>query len=387
MVNIAKFGDSAIKFTFTGNDHYLYNGEITVPLNSLILVVDETDMVNFKKTDGDMFVSFLISNSNFGSKQALIEFYKESMVGGGIDADDVQEMIDESISGKADTSAVTESINEATSGFADSVQFNSTTKYVEFYNGSTKVFEYDASAFVIDGMVQNVEIKDVTISGESVTCLVISFNTEAGKQDINIPISEIFDANNYYTKTEVDNALSGKLDTSIFITYSGDVDSRLSEDEEVTSAALNDLNEGLSGKADLSGVTESINAAVSGKVDTTTYNTYTAATDTALASKQTTLTAGTGIDITDNVISATGGGGANYSAGTGIEITNNVISVSGVVETSAITTTLSSGSTDTQIPSAKAIYDIIAEDEQVTSAALNYLNDTIGNINSILNGI
>lgn len=48
---------------------------------------------------------------------------------------------------------------------------------------------------------------------------------------------------------------------------------------------------------------------VTGKVDTTTYETYTAATDTALASKQTTLTAGTGISIIDNVISATGGGG------------------------------------------------------------------------------
>ena len=48
---------------------------------------------------------------------------------------------------------------------------------------------------------------------------------------------------------------------------------------------------------------------VTGKVDTSTYNTYTAATDTALASKQTTLTAGNGISIVDNVISATGGGG------------------------------------------------------------------------------
>ena len=48
---------------------------------------------------------------------------------------------------------------------------------------------------------------------------------------------------------------------------------------------------------------------VTGKVDTSTYETYTAATDTALASKQTTLTAGNGISIVDNVISATGGGG------------------------------------------------------------------------------
>ncbi len=52
---------------------------------------------------------------------------------------------------------------------------------------------------------------------------------------------------------------------------------------------------------------------VTGMVDTTTYNTYTAATDTALASKQTTLTAGTGISIVDNVISATGGGGSGLT--------------------------------------------------------------------------
>lgn len=47
-----------------------------------------------------------------------------------------------------------------------------------------------------------------------------------------------------------------------------------------------------------------------------------------LASKQDVLTAGTGIDITGNVISATGGSGASYTAGEGIVIENNVISTS-----------------------------------------------------------
>ena len=155
------------------------------------------------------------------------------------------------ISGKADTSAVT-AVNDvvtahtantdihvttadktawdakadisdipSVSGYADSVKYNSTSKYVEFYHGGTggtKVFEYDASPFLIDGMVQNVEIKSVEISGVATTCLVISFNTDAGKQDINIPISEIFDASNYYTTAETDNkiaeATSGKADTS-----------------------------------------------------------------------------------------------------------------------------------------------------------------------------
>lgn len=229
----------------------------------------------------------------------------------------------------------------AVSGYADSVKYNSTSKYVEFYHGGTggtKVFEYDASPFLIDGMVQNVEIKDVPLTEEatltttvtsytfnsgatseaivkvtdgwwtdsqwkttflafgggsgsdcilaqvngsifcdngtatntgntihiqandaftnvyyqgitnlsyfesisavygSQTCLVISFNTDAGKQDINVPLTDIFDASNYYTTAQTDNKIA----------------------------------EATSGKADTTAVTESINAAVSGKADSST---------------------------------------------------------------------------------------------------------------------
>ena len=60
----------------------------------------------------------------------------------------------------------------------------------------------------------------------------------------------------------------------------------------------------LSGYAQTSAVTAEITAAVSGKQDT--------------------LSAGTGIDITNNVISATGGG-STYSAGTNISIANDTI--------------------------------------------------------------
>jgi hypothetical protein len=49
--------------------------------------------------------------------------------------------------------------------YADSVKYDSTNHSVEFYHGTTagtKVFEFDASPFIIDGMVENVEVKDVT---------------------------------------------------------------------------------------------------------------------------------------------------------------------------------------------------------------------------------
>ena len=187
-------------------------------------------------------------------------------------------------------------------GYADSVQYNSATKKVEFYHGTTagtKVFEYDASPFLIDGMVQNVEIKDVQ-SGDpaiTVTCLVVSFNTDAGKQNINIPISQIFNANNYYTTaqtsgaTELQTALSNKVDKTEYATFSATTNTSiedLSRQSETVAAALNDLNDrkldasaytptDLSNyytKNETSGKTE-IQTALNSKVDTTAFTNHT----------------------------------------------------------------------------------------------------------------
>ena len=144
------------------------------------------------------------------------------------------------------------------SGYADAVKYNSTSKYVEFYHGGTGgtvVFSYDASPFLIDGMVDNVEIKTVAGSG---TCLVITFNTDAGKQDINIPISQIFDATNYYTKSEVDAALSGKSDTATTYTKTetdNRIDEKITEAGGTTTATVQTMiDQSISGKADSSTV-------------------------------------------------------------------------------------------------------------------------------------
>lgn len=172
-------------------------------------------------------------------------------------------------------------------GYADSVAYDTNTKYMKFYHGGTggtEVFSFDASPFLIDGMVQNVEIKDVEISGETVTCLVISFNTDAGKQDINIPIADIFDASNYYTKDEVDAELSAKTDNSAFTAYTAATDTALDN------------------KADTTAMTEAISEATSGKVDTNTYTAYTAATDTVIAGKANTGDVVTDVGITTTII-------------------------------------------------------------------------------------
>ena len=270
---------------------------------------------------------------------------------------------------KADVSDI-----PSVTGYADSVKYNSTSKYVEFYHGGTggtKVFEYDASPFLIDGMVQNVEIKDVPIteaastantaytftsgattefiikvkdnwwlssnngvdlvggddtyaavispyngqlqidgdaSGTSVgntiyvtatgsatfdstvvnpdwslydsieavygsvTCLVISFNTDAGKQDINVPLTAIFDPSNYYTKSEVDSALSGKADSS---------------------AVTEEISAAVSGKADTTAVTAVNNVLTAHTADTTIH--VTSSDKTTWSGKQDALVSGTNI--------------------------------------------------------------------------------------------
>lgn len=113
--------------------------------------------------------------------------------------------------------------------FFDNAKYedSGSTKVINFYHGNTVKATIDASNFIKDGMVDDVRIENGN--------LVIDFNTDAGKQDISIPLTDIFDPSNYYNKTAIDN-LVGSGFTSSSIT---DV---IIENEEIVASALNDLN-------------------------------------------------------------------------------------------------------------------------------------------------
>ena len=106
-------------------------------------------------------------------------------------------------------------ISTATAGLANGIEYDSNSERINLKHDSTVLGFIDASQFIVDGFLDSVEIRDVVIQGETVTCLVFTWNTDSGKQSVNIPLSDIFDADNYYTKNEVDTELSGKQDTLV----------------------------------------------------------------------------------------------------------------------------------------------------------------------------
>lgn len=144
------------------------------------------------------------------------------------------------------TSAETTIDTKVNTQVVANASYDSNTKLITFTNlNSGTVATINATDFVKDGMIDNVEIKDVVLSGETVTCLVITFNTDSGKEEIDIPISDIFDASNYYTKDETDQqigeAISG-LDFSDSA-VSGKYVSEVSETDGIVSVSRLNVSE------------------------------------------------------------------------------------------------------------------------------------------------
>ena len=98
---------------------------------------------------------------------------------------------------------VEESVNEKTENLFASVEYDSNSKKIVFKNeDGTQVGEVDASDFIKDGMVSNVNVEN----GK----LVISFNEDGGSDTVELDVTEIFNASNYYTATECDNKYQPK---------------------------------------------------------------------------------------------------------------------------------------------------------------------------------
>jgi hypothetical protein len=114
------------------------------------------------------------------------------------------------------------------STFFDYANYDSVNHNIVFKNGGasgTQIATIDCSDFIIDGMVDSVSIENYDSTDEQTygtSYLYIDFNTVSGKNDIKIPLKDIFDSNNYYTKSDIDQIID--------------------DSEEVTATAILDLN-------------------------------------------------------------------------------------------------------------------------------------------------
>lgn len=118
----------------------------------------------------------------------------------GIPRSDLSEGVRTSL-GKADT-ALQE--HQSLAAYVNAASYDSVAKKILLKHDDNVVAEVDAKAFVKDGMVSTVKIEDGN--------LVVTFNTDAGKQPIAIPLSDIFDSGAYYDKEEADDLFATKAE-------------------------------------------------------------------------------------------------------------------------------------------------------------------------------
>lgn len=223
MTRLLKITDLGSGIMVQGTNNVLYpdNATLTYPYNSIIVITDESNIATFRSaSNNDVLFSGLIGKIEIGGEIVTKE----------------------NINTKFDAIANKESGGGGS--FADA-SYDSQTKRINFLDNGGNIVSYiDATDFIKDGMVSNVAISEGN--------LVITFNTDAGQEPISIALTDIFNSENYYNKTEVDGKLALKADkseipdTSDFLTKE-----EYNPKELATAKALTQLNETKADKTEL----------------------------------------------------------------------------------------------------------------------------------------
>lgn len=93
---------------------------------------------------------------------------------------------------------------------ANKLEWDSSEKKLKLYSGNHLLATVDGSTWVKDGMVES-----VAIVGNN---LEITFNTDAGKEKISVPLTDVFNPDNYYNKTEIDSKFENVSISDEYIT-------------------------------------------------------------------------------------------------------------------------------------------------------------------------
>ena len=93
---------------------------------------------------------------------------------------------------------------------ANKLEWDSNAKSLKLYSGNHLLATVDGTTWVKDGMVES-----AAIVGNN---LEITFNTDSGKEKISVPLTDIFNPDNYYNKTEIESKFENVSISDEYIT-------------------------------------------------------------------------------------------------------------------------------------------------------------------------
>lgn len=100
---------------------------------------------------------------------------------------------------------------------ANKLEWDSNAKSLKLYSGNHLLATVDGTTWVKDGMVESAAIV--------ANNLEITFNTDAGKEKISVPLTDVFNPDNYYDKTEIDSKFDNVTISDEYVTDISNVQS------------------------------------------------------------------------------------------------------------------------------------------------------------------
>ena len=99
---------------------------------------------------------------------------------------------------------------------ANKLEWDSNAKALKLYSGNHLLATVDGTTWVKDGMVES-----VAVVGNN---LEITFNTDSGKEKISVPLTDVFNPDNYYNKTEIDSKFENVSISDEYVTEISNVE-------------------------------------------------------------------------------------------------------------------------------------------------------------------
>ena len=93
---------------------------------------------------------------------------------------------------------------------ANKLEWDSNAKALKLYSGNHLLATVAGTTWVKDGMVES-----VAVVGNN---LEITFNTDSGKEKISVPLTDVFNPDNYYNKTEIDSKFENVTISDEYVT-------------------------------------------------------------------------------------------------------------------------------------------------------------------------